>query len=106
MKRLVIGTVLALCAPFASAMTCEDEAQNRYFIEPYGNSSILINEIPFHEIRVEEFTDINTNIHATWLRDMDGAIALISVITNNHSQTAHTKLYVIEGSTMNVGTCK
>lgn len=106
MKRIIIGAVLALCAPFASAMTCADEAQNQYYVEPYGEDSILINEIPFHELRVEEFSDTHTNIHATWLQDSAGAIALISVITNSSTGKSFTKLYVIEGSIMNVGICK
>lgn len=106
MKRIIIGAVLALCAPFVSATTCLDEAQNRYYIEPYGDDSVLINEIPFHELRVEEFSDTSTNIHETWLQDSAGAIALISVITNNTTNKSLTKLYVIEGSEMNVGTCK
>ncbi len=106
MKRLVIGTVLALCVPMCSAMTCIDEGDNKYFIEPYGDNSILMNEMPFHEIRVEQFDDPNTSIHSTWLQDSDGAIVLLSVITNKNLNTSSTKLHVIEGSEMSVGTCE
>lgn len=106
MKRFIIGAVLALCSHSALASSCVDEAQNQYYIEPYGEDSILINEIPFHQLRVEEFKDTDTNIHETWLQDADGAVALLSVITNNNTNASVTKLYVIEGSEMNVGTCK
>lgn len=106
MKRFIIGAVLVMCTPICYAMTCVDEAQNKYFIEPYGDNSILLNEMPFHEIRVEEFNDENSTIHSTWLQDADGAIALLSVYTNKTSNTSSTKLHVIEGSEMSVGDCK
>ena len=105
MKHIIFAIVLTLCSPFASAMTCVDEGQNKYFIEPYGDSAILLNEMPFHEIRVEEFNDPDTNIHSTWLQDSNGAIVLISVVTNKNSNNASTKLHVIEGSEMSIGIC-
>lgn len=106
MKSILMGAVLTLCSTYATASQCIDEASNQYFIEPYGDNSLLINEIPFHEIRVEEYNGKDTSLHETWLQDSDGAIALISVITNKNDSTATRKLYLIEGSDMSVGICK
>lgn len=106
MKRLIIGAVLAICSPFVHATMCIDEDSAKHNIEPYEDNTLLINDNVFDVIRSVDFSDENTTLLETWLQDSSGAIAMIAVITNKNSNAVTTKLYMIEGSVMTVGTCK
>lgn len=98
--------VLSLMSFNASALECIDDANNHYIIEPGVEDSVLINNTSFYHLNTEEFKDSETTIHATWLQDETGTIALLSVISKNKSKEVQTKLHFVQGDVMYKGNCK
>lgn len=96
--------VLSISSTHAYALECITDTQETYSIQPGTDDTVDINGSLFHYLKVEEFNDNKTNIHATWLQDDDGVIALLSVITKNNDDV-QLKIHIIEGDVLKIGEC-
>lgn len=104
---LVVMTLISmLTSTSVNAILCTDAFGEEYTIEPGNTNSIFINDVEFKEIKVDEYKDTNTTIHATWFGDENGVIALLSVLSTNHGKDARIKLHLIKGEKLQIGECK